>query len=83
MSKTPEAIIAERGLDGIEPIEVDESADELLEREDSESDLDGFGSDADVREAGIEMDNETMEDLAAQSGETSNETIDPDENTRG
>ena len=38
---------------------------------------------ADVREAGIEMDNQTMEDLAAQSEETSNETIDPDENTRG
>ena len=83
MSKTPEAIIAERGLDGIEPIEVEESADELLEREEEEGQLDGFGSDADVREAGIELDNETMEDLAAQSGEISNETIDPDENTRG
>ena len=31
----------------------------------------------------IFFDNETMEDLAAQAGETSNETIDPDENTRG
>ena len=83
MSKTPEAIIAERGLDGIEPVEVDESADELLEREDAEGQLDGFGSDADVREAGIEMDNQTMDDLAAQAGETSTETIDPDENNRG
>jgi N utilization substance protein A len=83
MSKTPEAIIAERGIDGFEPIEVDESADELLEREDADSDLDGFGSDADVREARIEMDNEMVEDLATQAGETSNETIDPDENTRG
>ena len=83
MSKTPEAIIAERGIDGIEPIEVEESADELLEREEEEGQLDGFGSDADVREAGIELDNQTMDDLAAQAGETSNETIDPDENTRG
>ncbi len=83
MSKTPEAIIAERGLDGIEPLEIEESADELIAREDAESQLDGFGSDADVREAGIEMDNQTVDDLAAQAGETANETIDPDENTRG
>jgi N utilization substance protein A len=83
MSRTPEEIIAERGLDGIEPVEVSESADELLEREELEGEFDGFGSDADVREAGIELDNQTMEDLAAEAGEYSNETIDPDENTRG
>ncbi|MGI4853383.1 MAG: transcription termination factor NusA [Janthinobacterium lividum] len=83
MSKTPEAIIAERGIDGIEPLEVEESADELIAREDAESMLDGFGSDADVREAGIEMDNQSVDDLVEQSEETSNETIDPDENTRG
>ncbi|HEY9136783.1 MAG TPA: transcription termination factor NusA [Terriglobus sp.] len=83
MSKTPEAIIAERGIDGVEPIEVSESADELLEREEAEGQFDGFGSDADVREAMIENDNEIIEDLAEQAGEFSNETIDPDENTRG
>jgi N utilization substance protein A len=83
MSRTPEEIIAERGLGGIEPVEVSESADELLEREELEGEFDGFGSDADVREAGIELDNQTMEDLAAEAGEYSNETIDPDENTRG
>ncbi|MEG9430680.1 transcription termination factor NusA [Terriglobus sp. ADX1] len=83
MGKTPEAIIAERGLDGVEPIEVSESADELLEREEAEGQFDGFGSDADVREAMIENDNQTIEDLAEQAGEFSNETIDPDENTRG
>ena len=83
MAKTPEAIIAERGIDGVEPLEVEESADELLEREDAESQFDGFGSDADVREAMIENDNQTMEDLAEQAGELSNETIDPDENSRG
>ena len=83
MSKTPEAIIAERGIDGIEPIEVDESAEELIAREDAEGQLDGFGSDGDVSTSAIEMDNQTMDDLAAQAGETSNETIDPDENIRG
>jgi N utilization substance protein A len=83
MSKTPEAVIAERGIDGIEPVEVSESADELLEREELEGQFDGFGSDADVREAGIENDNQTVDDLVAEAGEYSNETIDPDENTRG
>ena len=83
MSRTPEEIIAERGLSGSVPVEVSESADELLEREELEGEFDGFGSDADVREAGIELDNQTMEDLAAEAGEYSNETIDPDENTRG
>ena len=83
MSKTPEAIIAERGIEGIEPLEVEESADELLEREEAQDQFDGFGSDADIREAEIEMDNQMVDDLAAQAGETSTETIDPDENTRG
>ena len=84
MSKTPEEILAERfGNSGMEPVEVDESTEDLLAREDAESELDGFGSDADVREASIEMDNQTMEDLAAEAGETANETIDPDENDRG
>jgi len=83
MSKTPEAIIAERGIDGVEPIEVEESAEDLLAREEEEGQFDGFGSDADVREAGIETDNQTVEDLVELSEERSNETIDPDENTRG
>jgi N utilization substance protein A len=83
MSKTPEAIIAERGIEGYEPIEVDESAEELLEREDAEGQLDGFGSDEDISSSGIEMNNQTMDDLAALAGETGSETIDPDENTRG
>jgi N utilization substance protein A len=83
MGKTPEAIIAERGIDGIEPIEVDESADDLLEREEIEGQFDGFGSDADIREAGIESDNQSIDDLVAEADEVSNETIDPDENTRG
>ena len=80
MSKTTEQLLSEQAGEGNEAVEVDESADDLIAREDAESNLDGFGSDADIREAGIELDNETMEDLAAQAGETSTETIDPDEN---
>ena len=80
MSKTPEQILAEQAVDvDAEPIEVDESADDILAREEEESQFDGFGSDADVREARIEMDNQTVEDLAEQAGETSTETIDRDE----
>ncbi len=80
MSKTTEQVLADQALYGDEAVEVDESADDLIAREDAESQLDGFGSDADVREAGIEMDNQTMEDLAAQAGETSTETAEADEN---
>ncbi len=80
MSKTTEQILSEQAGMGQEAVEVDESADDLIAREDAESQLDGFGSDADIREAGIEMDNQTVDDLAAQAGETSTETIDTDEN---
>ena len=80
MSKTTEQILAEQAGEGNEAVEVDESADDLIAREDADSELDGFGSDADIRESRIEMDNQTVEDLAEQAGETATETIDPDEN---
>ena len=80
MSKTTEQILAEQAGMGGEAVEVDESADDIIAREDEESDLDGFGSDADIRSAHIEMDNQTMEDLAEQAGETATETTDRDEN---
>ncbi len=87
MAKTPEQILAERYSGGdAEASELETSAgslEDLAEREELESELDGFGSDADIREAGIELDNQTVEDLAEQAGETANETIDPDENIRG
>ena len=84
MAKTPEQILVERNSGGdTDAVEIDESADDILAREDADSEVDGFGSDGDIREARIEMDNQTMEDLAEQAGETANETIDPDENTRG
>ena len=60
-----------------------DNIEELLEREEAEGQFDGFGSDADIREAGIENDNQTIDDLVAEADEVSNETIDPDENTRG
>ena len=79
MSKTPEQILAEQAGGDAEAVEIDESADDIIAREDAESQIDGFGSDADIREANIEMDNQTVEDLAEQAGETGSETIDRDE----
>ncbi len=79
MSKTPEQILAEQAGTANEAIEVETSADDIVTREDADSQLDGFGSDADIREATIEMDNQTVEDLAEQAGETGSETIDRDE----
>ncbi|WP_419805576.1 transcription termination factor NusA [Terriglobus sp.] len=78
MSKTPEQVLAEQAIYADEPVEVG-SIDDAVAREDRMSQMDGFGSDADLREAGIEMDNQTMEDLAEQAGETGSETIDRDE----
>lgn len=78
MSKTTEAVLAEQANYADEPVEVG-SIDDVAELEDRQSQLDGFGSDADIREARIELDNQTMEDLAEQAGETGSETIDRDE----
>jgi transcription termination/antitermination protein NusA len=83
MSKTPEEIFAaENAGTGNVPIEVDESTEDILELEDRASSEDGF-SDADNREGDIELDNQTMDDLVAESQEVSDETIDSDEHDRG
>ena len=78
MSKTPEQVLAEQAIYADEPVEVG-SIDDAVLREDRLSQLDAFGNDADIREAQIEMDNQTIEDLAEQAGETGSETIDRDE----
>ncbi len=78
MSKTPEQVLAEQAIYADEPVEVG-SIEDAAALEDRLSQVDGFGSDADIREANIEMDNQTVEDLAEQAGETGSETIDRDE----
>jgi N utilization substance protein A len=86
MSKTPEEIIAnERAtLDPLEtPEEVqDISAEDIADEEDLESSMDGF-SDADNREARIELDNDSIDELVNDSQEVSNETADIAETTDG
>jgi len=83
MSKTPEEIFAaENAGTGNVPIEVEESTEDILDMEDRASNEDGF-TDADNREGDIELDNQTMDDLVAESQEISDETIDSDEHDRG
>jgi N utilization substance protein A len=86
MSKTPEEILAhERAT--LDPLDTPEelhdlSTEDIAAMEESESSLDGF-SDADNREAGIEMDNDAIDTLVAESQEISDETADIAENTDG
>jgi N utilization substance protein A len=81
-TKTPEAILAEQAGSG----EVEEvanlSAEDLAAIEDLNSANDGF-SDADIREARIELENDALDELANQSQEVSEEGIDTEGNDRG
>ncbi len=84
MSKTPEEILAaERAevgpLDTPEEIS-DLSTEDIAAIEDMESDSDAF-SDADRLEERIELDNDTIDSLVAQTDEISDETADIAENT--
>ncbi len=83
MAKTPEEILAaERGLED-QPIELDDlSVEDLAAAEDAESSSDAF-TDADRREEGIELDNDSVDTLVAESQEISDETIDTDGHDRG
>ncbi|MBS1813748.1 MAG: transcription termination/antitermination protein NusA [Acidobacteria bacterium] len=83
MAKTPEEIYAEQNAGtGNIPIEVEESAEDIAALEERMSQEDGY-SDADNREQGIELNNQIMDDLAAETGEVSDETIDADDHHRG
>ncbi len=83
MAKTPEAILAEQAGSGETPHEVDElSTEDLIALEDSVSSSDA-NDDADRREEAIEMDNDTVDSLVAESQEVSDETIDSDGHDRG
>src|SRR5882724_508662 len=83
MAKTPEEILgAQNAGGGNVPVEVEESVEDIQAREERYSELDGF-TDGDVREAGIEQDNQAVDDLVAESQEVSDETIDADAHERG
>ncbi len=83
MAKTPEEILAEAAALGEPPVNVDDlSTEDLAAAEDDESASDA-NDDADRREEGIEMDNDTIDTWLQTSQEVSDETIDSDGHDRG
>jgi len=81
-TKTPEAVLAEQaGLGEVEEVAT-LSTEDLAAIEDLNSANDGY-SDADNREALIELDNDAIDELANQSQEVSEEGIDTEGNDRG
>ncbi|MBB5055836.1 N utilization substance protein A [Granulicella aggregans] len=81
-TKTPEAVLAEQlGTGEVEEVAT-LSSEELAEIEDLNSANDGY-SDADNREALIELENDATDELVNQSQEVSEEGIDTDGNDRG
>jgi N utilization substance protein A len=83
MAKTPEEILAAEAADAGEAEEIDDfSTEDIAEAEDRLSASDA-NDEADAREEGIEMDNDTIDTLVADSQEISDETIDSDGHDRG
>jgi N utilization substance protein A len=79
MPKTPEAILADEVNTGTAE-EVEVSAEEIADAEDAATDAD---SDADAREEEIELRNDAVDSLVAESQEVSDEGIDNDGHQRG
>ncbi len=82
MNKTPEAILAEEAAFGTAEEVSDVSTEDIAEAEELDSASDAF-SDADAREERIELDNDTVDTLADQAQEISDEGIDTDGHDRG
>ena len=81
--RTPEEILAEQAAEAGGAEEVDTlSTEDLAALEESRANADGF-SDNDNRESGIEMDNDTIDTMVAESQEISDETVDTDGHDRG
>src|SRR6201996_1001058 len=83
MARTPEEILAAEAAEGGEAEEIDSfSTEDIAEAEDELSASDANDA-ADAREEGIELDNDTIDTLVAESQEISDETIDSDGHDRG
>jgi len=82
MTNTPEEILAEKAAAAGTAEEVSEfSAEDIAEVEDEISAIDA-NDDNDAREAGIELDNDTVDELVEQAQEVSDEGIDDGERDR-
>jgi N utilization substance protein A len=82
MTNTPEEILAGQAADAGSAEEVNEfSTEDIAAAEDESSDIDA-NDDNDAREAGIELDNDTVDELVDQAQEVSDEGIDDGERDR-
>ena len=83
MTNTPEHILSEQAADAGSAEEISEfSTEDIAAAEDALSSNDA-NDDNDAREAGIELDNDTMDELVDQAQEVSDEGIDSDGHDRG
>jgi N utilization substance protein A len=83
MTNTPEEILASQAADAGSAEEISEfSTEDIMDAEDRLSSIDA-NDDSDAREAGIELDNDTVDELVDQAQESSNEGIDDDRPDRG
>lgn len=82
LSRTPEELLAEDASEFGEARELNVSADDLLAAEDQAS-LSDANDAADAREERIELDNDTVDTLVAETQEISDEGIDTDGHDRG
>ena len=82
MTNSPEEILAGQAADAGSAEEVSEfSTEDIAEAEDESSDIDA-NDENDAREAGIELDNDTVDELVDQAQEVSDEGIDDVERDR-
>lgn len=83
MTNTPEEILASQAADAESAQEISEfSTEDIIDAEDRLSSIDA-NDDSDAREAGIELDNDTVDELVDQAQESSDEGIDNDRSDRG
>ena len=83
MAKSPEEILAEAAALGEPPTELNDlSTEDIMDAEDKESESDA-NDENDRREEAIELDNDTVDTLVAESQEVSDEGIDTDGHDRG
>ena len=83
MSKTPEEILARQAFEAGSAEEIDAFSTEDIAAAEDRLSANDANDDADAREAGIELDNDTMDTLVAESQEISDEGIDTDGHDRG
>ncbi len=82
VSRTPEELLAEDAAEFGEAQELNVSADDLIAAEDRAS-MSDANDEADAREERIELDNDTVDTLVAETQEISDEGIDTDGHDRG